>query len=163
MGHTDLPHFRTIFGTMCGLVNHKDGLKLYYEPLRVLTFFPITNAFDCKQEAKIISLVALVLMVIFGGLHFFAWFPHFPTHLEQASWRVSTLIITGFPLFVLPCVLLVSIGVAGTAVGLFLFFILQLIYFIARIVLLTNMVINLRSLPSDAHKAVSWIYLIPHL
>jgi hypothetical protein len=76
MGHTDLPHFRTIFGMMCGLVNLKDGLKHYYKPLRVLTFFPITNAFNCKQEAKIISLVALVLMVIFGGLHFFAWFPH---------------------------------------------------------------------------------------
>ncbi|KAG1886612.1 hypothetical protein F4604DRAFT_1572079 [Suillus subluteus] len=102
-------------------------------------------------------------MVIFGGLHCFAWFSHFPTHSEQASWRVSALVIAGLPLFVVPCMLLVSIGVAETAVGLFLFFILPVIYFVARIVLLIIMVIDLRSLPSDAYKAVSWIYLIPHL
>lgn len=141
---------------MGGLVDHKDDLKLYYEPLRVPTFLPITNAFNCKRDAQIISLVGLIVMVIFGGLHFFAWFSHFPTHVEQASWRVSTLIITGLPLFVVPCMLLASIGVAETGVGFFLFFILPVIYLVARIVLLTIMVIDLPSLPSDAHKAIPW-------
>ncbi|KAG1731278.1 hypothetical protein EDB19DRAFT_1640902, partial [Suillus lakei] len=104
----DTPIYRVFgpfFGMMGGLVDHKDDLKLYYEPLRI------------------ISLVGLVVMVIFGGLHFFAWFSHFPTHLEQASWRVSTLIITGLPRFVVPSIQPVSIGVAETAIGLFLFFI----------------------------------------
>ncbi|KAG1848068.1 hypothetical protein DFJ58DRAFT_474557 [Suillus subalutaceus] len=69
-----------------GLVDHKDDLKLYYEPLRVPTFLPITNAFNCKRDTKIISLVGLVVMVIFGGLQFFAWFSLFPTHLEQGEY-----------------------------------------------------------------------------
>lgn len=148
--------FGPFFGMMGGLVDHKDDLKLYYEPLRVPTFLPITSAFNCKRDAQIISLVGLIVMVIFGGLHFFAWFSHFPTHVEKALWRVSTLIITGLPLFVVPCMLLASIGVAETAVGLFLFFILPVIYFVARIILLTIMVIDLRSLPSDAYKVISW-------
>lgn len=63
------------------------------------------------------------------------------------------LIIIDLPLFVDPCVLLVSTGVAETAVGLFSFFILPVIYFVARIISLTIMVIDLRSLPSDAYTA----------
>ncbi|KAG0697664.1 hypothetical protein DFH29DRAFT_984172 [Suillus ampliporus] len=155
--------FGPFFGMMGGLVDHQDDLKLYYEPLRVPTFLPITISFNRKRDAKIISLVGLVVMVIFGGLHCFAWFSQFPTPLEQVSWRVSSLIITGLPLFVVPCMLLVSTNFGETAIGFFLFFILPVTYFIARILLLTLMVTGLRSLPSDAYKAVSWIYLIPHL
>lgn len=52
------------------------------------------------------------------------------------------LIIIGLPLFIDPCVLLVFIGVAETATGLSLLFILPVIFFVACIIFLTIMVIG---------------------
>ncbi|KAG1809688.1 uncharacterized protein BJ212DRAFT_1484385 [Suillus subaureus] len=51
---------REFFVMMGGLVDHKDDLKLYDEPLRIPTFLPITNSFNHKRDARIISLVGLV-------------------------------------------------------------------------------------------------------
>ncbi|KAF8154686.1 hypothetical protein B0H34DRAFT_717476 [Crassisporium funariophilum] len=117
-----------------------------------------------------------IIAVLFGGIHCIAWGFRFPTHTEQLLWRIAAILVivvpnafTLFPMLAeveskvliderIPKVLrnfvrtLIGLCFAGT-----------LIYFPARLYLLTEACISLRALQPGAYVDVQWTSFIPHI
>ncbi|KAG2356390.1 hypothetical protein BDR07DRAFT_1339854 [Suillus spraguei] len=128
--------------------------------LRVPTFDGSTKLGYADRMA--LSLAALLMATIFGGIHCMAWFFTFPTYLEQVLWRISAAAITCTPwLGVLTSFLIVSNPQYAVGVSLYALYII--FYIVTRAILLILMFTTLRNLPPDAYKAVSWTSLVPHL
>ena len=103
--------------------------------------------------------MALVTMA-FGGIHCIAWSFAFPSQPEQLLWRISSMVITGFPLA------LVGVGFVGQwlhEVFITLLVLLVVLYPVSRIVLLVLSLSTLRSLPPSAYQTVQWTTFLPHV
>jgi hypothetical protein len=46
---------------------------------------------------RMVVLVSIVSITVYGGIHFFAWDMSFPTKVEQLLWRISALVVTIAP------------------------------------------------------------------
>jgi hypothetical protein len=115
----------------------------------------------------------MVAGVVFGAIHCIAWSFDFRFHTELFLWRLSSMIITSVPAF-----LLLSLGAVsllpdeGLLIKLFvpivvivgiLMPLFGLIYILARLTTIVLAFINLSSLPPGAFQAVHWTTLVPHL
>lgn len=136
-------------------------------PLRVPTFY-------APDDDGLLSLpVAICVAVTFGGIHCIAWSFHFPTFQEQLAWRISGAFMCGFPIFLVTCAILFaifeidspSIGSATILGKIFRVFvpILNVMYVVARIILLVLPCIALRALPAEAFVGIQWSTFFPHI
>ena len=106
---------------------------------------------------------------IFGGIHLIGWNFTYPTLIERTLWRVSALVITIIPTYVvLTEQLLRYIHRRGLGrrfepflalVGLFLL----IVYIFARLSLLAQSFVLLRSQPDSVFFPVDWVAFFPHL
>lgn len=101
------------------------------------------------------------MSVFYGLWHCIAWYFHFPSHTELLIWRVCTLIITASMPFAAVIVLTSkedqpkanSLIVLSSIAGCYLF---------ARLFMIVEVFIGLRSLPAGAFETVKWTSFIPH-
>jgi len=105
-----------------------------------------------------------ILSALYGGVHALAWNAHFPSHIEQILWRCSAIIIAGGGFGV--WLLLVTSDMETNPI-FFIFYLLlvlsPLAYVFARIFLVTEAFISVRSLPVGAYNTVSWAQDFPHV
>jgi hypothetical protein len=120
-------------------------------------------ALDGWWGATIGLVTVTIIGGTFGAIHCLAWNSTFPSHIEQALWRVSALVVTASPslgfafalsleIWDVPETLLWIIG------GLF-----GSVYCMGRICLLAIALAALRSLPERAYESPSWTTYIPHI
>jgi hypothetical protein len=128
------------------------------------------------------GIVFAIFGAIFGGIHLIGWNFTYPTPIEQTVWRVSALLITVIPSYVIfsanlaryswgvephtpeaqrleirgfgPRLVLVLLSV-----GLFLL----IVYVFARLSLLAQSFVLMRKQPASAFCSVDWTIFFPHL
>ena len=141
-----------------------------------------------KTNAHFLSYLVIfpIFSLVFGGLHCLCWNFAYPSQAERTIWRVASLAITvPFPASVLLFVLFAMIGgfigslidvkdgimgkITGILMditvftGVILGCLLAFIYVLARIILLVEALVLLRSQPTDAFKDVDWTKFLPHV
>jgi hypothetical protein len=163
----DLPVRIKFFGVITGDYGFdEDADEDKYDPLSsssVPSFW--TSQSDENEIEFIFGFVFECLVgIVFGAIHCAAWNTGFPTAEEMWIWRSCSLSVTTLPIlvgcFLLAGLLPASLGFLMTRV---LFFVVPLIYVLARISLLFIPFIVLRSLPPAAFTDVNWSVYIPHL
>jgi hypothetical protein len=113
------------------------------------------------------AIIIVTLAGLYGALHAICWHSHFPSSAEQVLWRASSVIIAIGPLmlsFTLPLVqtkedkewqivfpLLLIAGICAITYGG------------ARIFILAEAFISLRSLPVGAYQTPNWTSWLLHL
>ena len=136
----------------------------------------IPNDRDSRLHNWKIVLIITIPTAAFGTFQLIAWNFVFPTRAEQMIWRytcVSNGIVLG-----IGCALEAGAIVASkfTVAGLhtfhdyklrwpyaLLFFIPGLLYFCARLIVIVEVIITLRSLPQGCFATVDWTGFIPHI
>ncbi|KAF8960470.1 hypothetical protein BDZ97DRAFT_1665778 [Flammula alnicola] len=136
---------------------------------RVPTFYSP----DIGDSDTLGYLIAILVSIVFGGIHCIAWSFQFPTYTERWIWRVTAVIVSALPIStsVLSVILsdmddesphapkwLVFMSALTTA------FLMAstIIYMAARIALLVLPIISLRSLPHGAYVDINWTVFFPH-
>lgn len=105
-----------------------------------------------------------ILSGIYGAVHALAWNGHFPSYPEEKLWRVSVTIIAtgGFGVW-----LVVYLAEADTNPLFFAFYLIfcicPVIWAFARIFIVLEAFISVRSLPAGAYDTVAWTYFLPHI
>jgi hypothetical protein len=109
---------------------------------------------------------------IFGGIHLIGWNFTYPTLVERTLWRVSALLITVIPTYIILTEKMLRYLSNTTRWGrnhgfvLFLGCIgvfLLIIYIFARFSLIVQSVVSLRRQPASAFYPVDWVTYFPHL
>jgi hypothetical protein len=142
---------------------------------------------DLKGREMPELILLLGLCLLYGGIHATSWNGHFPTDIERSMWRVSSCLVAGTGVaFWLPWALLsVQEGVGAILAGwlmergwgkvddTFIYFLslfvnavailMLLVYSFARLFLVTEAFISIRSLPVGAYDTVSWVNVLPHV
>ncbi|KAK0200581.1 hypothetical protein DFS33DRAFT_1508887 [Desarmillaria ectypa] len=100
---------------------------------------------------------------LFGGIHYIGWISSgsLDSSLEQLLWKISSLSIA-----IIPGILAFDVLTLNKFrwVPLFMRFSVQiLIYLCARIYIVVDMFVSLRSLPSAALEEIDWTRYIPHI
>ncbi|KAF8956877.1 hypothetical protein BDZ97DRAFT_2079536 [Flammula alnicola] len=157
-----------------------------FEPL----FSPIVNMLQCTSLATDRSrvptfyspnigdsdtwggLIAILVSIVFGGIHCIAWSFQFPTYTERWIWRVTAVIVSAVPISTsVLSVIVTDIDESPDAPKWLIFmsalttaFLMAstIIYMAARITLLVLPIISLRSLPPGAYVDISWTVFFPH-
>lgn len=135
--------------------------------------------FPNDRDSRLHNLPTIIILAIptasFSLLHLIAWNFEFPTREEQLMWRwtcISMGIILGIGCFVEA----ISIVVDGyTTTGLttlngyklrwptnLLFLIPGFLYMSSRLIVIVEVVISLRLLPSGCFEVVDWTQVLPH-
>ena len=122
------------------------------------------------EDAVIADAIVLGVGVCFGAIHCIAWGFSFPTHTELLIWRISSVVITAFPIYI-PLLLLLASWLErkmnsekfGTTISYFGTFSGSILYIIARAVTLVLAFTSLRGLPPGAYETVHWTTFIPHV
>ncbi|KAH7094830.1 hypothetical protein FB567DRAFT_586182 [Paraphoma chrysanthemicola] len=107
------------------------------------------------ESDRIFQLAAVVIVIIFGGIHVVAWQFHFPTYAEQLTWRICSIASTIIPiLLVLYSLFSEEDIVARVFVGL---------YVVIRLYMFVEMFVSLRSVPASVYKTPEWSNYFPTL
>jgi hypothetical protein len=120
---------------------------------------------DLKETGKL-GVIILLLCLLYGGVHATSWNGHFPTYVERTLWRVSSCLVAGAGLLALLMWLLVETGEwldVLNWVVVPLWVLICLVYTSARLFLVTEAFISIRSLPVGAYDTVSWVNFLPHV
>jgi hypothetical protein len=127
------------------------------------TFFMGKNENDFQYNKAFLGAVAVSM--IFGGIHCIAWSFSFPSHAEQHLWRISSVAITGIPLFIALISFLFQFSTPLIITNLFIILLVlsPIFYLLARVALLVLAFMALRSLPHSALQTVQWTTFIPHV
>jgi hypothetical protein len=121
------------------------------EKLRVGTFGPKPASPDyCSYGAS------TVIGIIYGGIHCAAWGFQFPSPVEQNFWRGSAVAVTVLPL------LMGLTAILPQPYCIFVFGLLMIPYFIARLALIVLSFTTLRSPPPSVFRTADWTRHIPH-
>ena len=136
----------------------------------------LPNDRDSRLHSLRVIIIAALPTASFSLLHLIAWDFDFPTRFEQLMWRwtcVSMVIVLG-----VGCTIEAGSIVAEgfTASGLttlkryklrwptnLLFFIPGALYMSARLIVIIEIIISLRLLPSGSFEVVQWSDFLPHL
>jgi hypothetical protein len=119
---------------------------------------------------------------IFGGIHLIGWNFTYPTLIEQMVWRVSALLITVIPSYLIFCEHLAryswgfephtpeaqQLEIRGFGPKLVLFLVLIalfliIVYVFARLTLVVQSFVLMRKQPASAFCSVDWTLFFPHL
>ena len=155
--HDDL---RTIFFYIIGC---QDGAVVLSREDKVPRFWA-----DNKEDFIFADFIVLGVGVCFGAIHCIAWLFSLPTHTELLMWRISSVAITAFPIYIgfgffLATWANFNVGVTEVILALSLFLLPGLLYTVARSVTLVLAFASLRDLPPGAYEAVRWTTFIPHI
>ncbi|RDB27349.1 hypothetical protein Hypma_004323 [Hypsizygus marmoreus] len=119
-----------------------------------------------SSEKLSVSMMASVIGVIFGGTHCVAWHFQFPSDAEENLWRVSAAIITCVPVYAF----LLYAGRKWSRRALYhrastivLITTVGILYSLARLTLLVEMFVLLRSPSPGIYRTVPWTSFIPHI
>ena len=113
-----------------------------------------------------------VLSLIYGGIHASSWNGHFPSYVERLIWQIAVCVVAGGGLFVLTIFWVVSLLSRITSkrgasllqrAYVHTMFLLLFPFAIARIFLVVESFISVRSLPVGAYNTTNWINLLPHI
>lgn len=129
-------------------------------------------------------LFANIFTLAYFGIHLAGWNFHFPTHVEQILWRISSLTLLGLLVFYLIAVTIGTflaepvsraffknseektiLGVASLlprSVAFLMHFPVVAAYCVARGYIIVEGFVNLRALPSTAFESVNWPNFVPH-
>ncbi|PPQ84887.1 hypothetical protein CVT25_004617 [Psilocybe cyanescens] len=141
---------------------------------RVPTFY--APAVEEKDD-WMIFILAMLVAIVFGGIHCIAWSFEFPTVVEKWAWKVSAVLVSGLPLSSF------FSGVLGgsmrtirfkkryssvlvdfmSSVLIVIARLSVLLYLAARGVLLILPLIGLRALPAGAYIDLNWTAYLPHI
>ena len=153
------------FGTFGDLFECK---TLGDKKFRVPTFYSPYN--DSDDNDGLPFLFAMCVATVFGAIHCIPWSFHFATLQERWAWRISSVFLSGVPIFALSLGSLLSDSEnEETELKLYDYFLVLIIvilvslYSIARIVLLVLPFVALRALPPGAYVQVDWISFLPHI
>jgi hypothetical protein len=141
-----------------------------------------------ETNASLLSFFVIfpIFGLVFGGLHCLCWNFAYPSQAERAIWRAASLAITVpflasvLLIFSLTTIYLtieslidVNDGIMGKLTGIIMDTIrytgfvlgclLAFIYVLARIILLVEALVLLRSQPADAFRDVDWTKILPHV
>ena len=122
-----------------------------------------------KGEQGIADVIVLGVGVCFGAIHCIAWAFSSPTHGESLIWRISSVVITAVPVYILFGFLLgiylAEMGLAKFGKTVFYFCPISggIVYILARAVTLVLAFTSLRDLPPGAYETVHWTTFIPHV
>ena len=137
---------------------------LHDGPLRVPTFYSYTGHSMGRFA------YGVCVSVIFGAMHCIAWYYEFSSSPERWGWRISSVIISVVPLFVLLAfTVLWRMGITSrlstrdTVPFHILHVSFVLPYITSRIILLVFPLIALRALPSGAFAQVDWISTLQNI
>jgi hypothetical protein len=142
---------------------------------RAPTFYsgPVTD-----EMRWLAGMAATLVAAVFGALHCLAWSSQFPSQYHQQLWRVCSIIIISvpisFPLASLFAVLYRHRGPSwlnsrprpNTRLRIFhgvVLIVAIFTYFLARVTLVTQAIMLLKSLPPEVFQTVRWKTFIPHL
>ncbi|KAF8249274.1 hypothetical protein K440DRAFT_544157, partial [Wilcoxina mikolae CBS 423.85] len=127
-------------------------------------------------------LSATVLPILYGMIHAVAWNSQFPTPVERLLWRISAVLVGATPLVCVFC-LVPGISLAGgdgdmdpdppadlprffmtilTIMGLIVALAGAFLYPFARLYLIIESFLSLRSLPKGSFQTVAWTNYWPH-
>ncbi|KAF3807803.1 hypothetical protein GCG54_00007537 [Colletotrichum gloeosporioides] len=116
-----------------------------------------------------VSIFALLVTLVYSGLHLSAWSARFPTQVEEICWKAAGIIPIGNALFALFVIYVIEFD---TPSGLSFFtskvFPAALLMFgalngMARIYLTAESFASLRNLPIGAFSMPVWLQLFPHI
>ncbi|KAJ3848173.1 hypothetical protein EV368DRAFT_49830 [Lentinula lateritia] len=102
--------------------------------------------------------------MVFGAIHCAAWAFIFPTKVEQTSWRIFSLIVIFVPLALI-CTDLWKDKLDGhiqNIVSIILCFVVSF-FVLARLGLIVQAFLALRSLPNNSFAIVEWVNFLPHI
>ena len=118
------------------------------------------------------DLIMLGVGVCFGAIHCIAWHFSFPTHAELLIWRISSVAITGVPIYI-PLTLSLAFWLedmgfdtaSDIIAGIILLSVFPagILYILARVLTLAIAFTSLRDLPPGAFDTVHWTTFIPHI
>lgn len=106
------------------------------------------------------------LSAIYGGIHLIAWNAHFPSTVEQIMWRFSACIVASSAFLFWGWPLVVTFMWPEHEEPFWflpLFVISLLVYTSARLFLVLEAFISIRSLPVGAYDTVNWVNFFPHI
>jgi len=160
------PLSRFWYGLGDMLVSRLPGKKA----LRVPTFYsPSDEIYDNGISFPLVICVA----IIFGGIHCIAWSFHFATLRERWAWRISAILVSGLPTFLMVSMYLLSaINKIGGIDGMddaydsmwrCILMPVGFLYFISRIILLILPFVALRALLPGAYVQLDWVSFLPHI
>ena len=115
--------------------------------------------------ANLDAIFLFIVIMTYSCLHVIAWNFHFPTRIEQTIWRVNCIIMvtTTFVFFFRQaCRELRYIGKATINWQALVSSAAVLIYTAARMYIVVECFVSLRSLPVGAFDSVQWSNFIPH-
>jgi hypothetical protein len=118
-----------------------------------------------------------LVSTLYGLLHTFSWNSHYPTLVEQRMWRISALIVPcggyGVVAFILLWLAVLAVfspaaedKVLWKRLGRIILLLSPLViscYVAARLYLIIEAFISLRSLPEGAYDTPNWLNVIPHI
>ncbi|TDL14490.1 hypothetical protein BD410DRAFT_845987 [Rickenella mellea] len=154
-----------------GLGHGKDGM--------VTGAKKVPSFYSGDGNGNIIGSILLPSAAVIGAIHGIAWSFQFPSQSKEILWRTCYLIITFLPVSLVSFAKLAAvfadvldrrggvaayvsrifaIGLAVVAVAVF-----PIIYIVARVILLVEAFVLLKSLPPGAFQTVQWTTFIPHV
>ncbi|KAF8326927.1 hypothetical protein F5887DRAFT_1013231, partial [Amanita rubescens] len=104
------------------------------------------------------------LGLLFGAIHCFSWNAFFPAPIELKFWRISAVVVTVSPSFVILPALFIYVTTSGAG-GLALLpsVAFAVVYTVARLYLLILALLALPHLPYTAYLTPSWTIYLPHI
>ena len=113
---------------------------------------------DLNSRQKTKAKHALWIGSIFNGIHIAAWHSAFPSLTEQMMWRVCSTVAWGSLLAFYAALFLGNeVLVLVVAIG-----IIAPVYMTARLYLVVECLLELRSLPAAVYSDVPWSQFLPH-
>jgi len=136
--------------------------------LRVPTFYSPPDHDDILEV-----LVGGVVAIVFGAIHCIAWSFHFATLPERWAWRISAILVSALPVFMIALSPLLKIfekkehKTAGMIlyedILSFILFSMFCLYILTRIALLILPFIALCALVPGAYVELDWVSFLPHI
>ena len=115
------------------------------------------------QETDSVWLTLCLFTIVFGAIHLTAWAYPFQTEIERILWRVSAVVMTVYPIFLTPALIVLHSVMSPRAMdGFSRFLVLLIPYILVRMFIICEVFICLRSVPLNVYKQVAWTKFIPH-
>jgi hypothetical protein len=150
------------------VVGNQDGYVLLSQKRKVPIFW---SSMYGKDDAAVPGalLGPSFLGMVFGAIHFIAWWHGFPSHAEFILWRMSCIALVAIPLFST-----IACGSGAVDVNsrllemicitaMVLLMLSAWLYIVARVATIVIAFTALRSLPPEALLVVDWTTFIPHI
>jgi hypothetical protein len=139
-----------------------------------------SSDFTGRSDPLLADISVLVLTILYGGVHATSWNGQFPSYVEQTMWRLASSVVAGGGVSILVSSKVQDLcdylkrktarrkyfSVVSTAFKFvvdMIFAVIILLYCSARLFLVTEAFISLRSPPVGVYDTVDWINFLPHI